>query len=201
MSEFSHDVQNTPLLNIQDEEISPWVTIQHRSIKAPNGQVEVYHNFKQADYTSLVSLTTDQKLVLVRQYRPAVDSYTIELPGGLAEENENLAVGVARELTEETGYVAPKLPILLSTTRPDNGRLNNWLHGFFVDNVEFDSLIDVEEGIESFVATVDDVCDMINQVHIHSTLHICLILQAAVQGYWPELLEAILDHKLEMKKC
>ena len=42
--------------------------------------------------------------VLVRQFRPPVDAYTIELPAGLVDPHETPSEAAIRELKEETGY-------------------------------------------------------------------------------------------------
>eukprot|EP00927_Polykrikos_kofoidii_P075276 TRINITY_DN71393_c0_g1_i1.p1 TRINITY_DN71393_c0_g1~~TRINITY_DN71393_c0_g1_i1.p1 ORF type:complete len:270 (+),score=43.00 TRINITY_DN71393_c0_g1_i1:70-810(+) len=48
---------------------------------------------------------TEAELLLVRQYRPAVDCFTLEFPAGLVDEGELPEVAALRELKEETGYV------------------------------------------------------------------------------------------------
>ena len=49
--------------------------------------------------------SNDPKTIIVRQYRPPLDAYTIELPAGLIDEGETYAKAALRELKEETGYV------------------------------------------------------------------------------------------------
>ena len=44
--------------------------------------------------------------LLVKQYRPPLDAYTIELPAGLIDAGETAAQAAVRELREETGYIA-----------------------------------------------------------------------------------------------
>lgn len=45
----------------------------------------------------------DWYVVLVRQYRPAVNAMCLEAPGGLTQEGKNLKTEMARELLEESG--------------------------------------------------------------------------------------------------
>jgi ADP-ribose pyrophosphatase len=65
-----------------------------------------------------VAITPARQLVLVEQYRPPVDRPVIELPAGLAgdedgKEGEPLEAAARRELLEETGYQADRLaPVL-----------------------------------------------------------------------------------------
>ncbi|GLH14286.1 ADP-sugar pyrophosphatase [Gryllus bimaculatus] len=43
-------------------------------------------------------------IILVKQYRPALNAYSIEMPSGLVEENESPAESAVRELKEITGF-------------------------------------------------------------------------------------------------
>lgn len=59
----------------------------------------------------IVSLTAENRVILVEQFRPPVDRRVIELPAGLAgdvagEEDEDLIEAARRELLEEAGYAA-----------------------------------------------------------------------------------------------
>ena len=69
------------------------------------------HNGRPA----VVAVKEDGKLLMVRQYRNALDRETLEIPaGGLNDVDEPTELAAARELEEETGYTAGKLELLLS---------------------------------------------------------------------------------------
>jgi ADP-ribose pyrophosphatase len=55
-----------------------------------------------------VPVTAEGKLVLVRQYRFAVQGRILEFPAGTLEATENPLETVQREIEEETGYSAQK---------------------------------------------------------------------------------------------
>jgi ADP-ribose pyrophosphatase len=51
-----------------------------------------------------IAYTHDGRLVLVRQYRPATDGYTLEFPAGKVDPDEDPHQALERELREEAGY-------------------------------------------------------------------------------------------------
>lgn len=57
----------------------------------------------------IVAVTSEQEVVLVRQFRPAVDSDTLEIPAGIIGTGESAVTAARRELAEETGYAADRL--------------------------------------------------------------------------------------------
>jgi len=55
-----------------------------------------------------IPVTSDGKLILVRQYRFAVQGRLLEFPAGTLEPNEDPLQTIQREIQEETGYRAQK---------------------------------------------------------------------------------------------
>lgn len=62
----------------------------------------------------VIGVTSDNKVLLIRTYRYAVDEVVIELPGGGLEKDETPMNCAGRELLEETGYLAGKITPLAS---------------------------------------------------------------------------------------
>ena len=62
----------------------------------------IHHNGAAA----VLPVTDDGELLLVRQYRHALGRYTLELPAGKRDGEEDFLVCAMRELEEEIGYLA-----------------------------------------------------------------------------------------------
>jgi ADP-ribose pyrophosphatase len=74
-------------------------------------------------------------LVLVRQYRHAVDDVLLEIPAGIIEPDEDPAVSAARELQEEVGLRPLRLEHLV-TYYASPGFTDHTLHIYYCDEVE-----------------------------------------------------------------
>ncbi len=68
------------------------------------GKVHDYYVVHLADAVNVVAITTDRRLVLVRQFRAGSGRDSLETPGGLLNPGEDPLAAGARELLEETGY-------------------------------------------------------------------------------------------------
>ena len=85
------------------------------TIRVANGNVVKWDLIDHKGAAAVVAVKSDGKLLMVRQYRNALDRETLEIPaGGLNSEDEPTKEAAARELEEETGYVAGKLELLLT---------------------------------------------------------------------------------------
>lgn len=87
----------------------------HDTVEIPNGNTACFDFIKHQGAAAVVPVTDKGTLLLVRQYRNALDRFTIEIPaGGLTGPNEPTIEAAARELEEETGYASDNLEMLLS---------------------------------------------------------------------------------------
>lgn len=60
----------------------------------------------------IVAITPENKIVLVRQFRKAIEKSIWEIPAGKLEQYENPKDCAIRELEEETGYKAKNLKLI-----------------------------------------------------------------------------------------
>ena len=56
------------------------------------------------DAVNVMAVTTENKVVMIQQYRFGINDYTTEIPGGLVDKGEDTLLAAQRELREETGY-------------------------------------------------------------------------------------------------
>ena len=84
------------------------------TVKVPNGNVVKWDFIGHKGAAAVVAVNEDGKLLMVRQYRNALDRETLEIPAGaLDSAEEPTHVAAARELEEETGFKAGKLELLI----------------------------------------------------------------------------------------
>lgn len=57
----------------------------------------------------IIPVTVNNELVLIRQFRPALDNYVVEFPAGLIDPGEDIISAGKRELIEETGYTSDNI--------------------------------------------------------------------------------------------
>ncbi|MBC7087263.1 MAG: NUDIX hydrolase [Tissierellales bacterium] len=61
---------------------------------------------------AIVAINQDNEMVVIRQYRKAIDKVLLEIPAGKLELNEEPIESAKRELKEETGFTAEKIEYL-----------------------------------------------------------------------------------------
>ena len=85
------------------------------TIQVPNGNIVKWDFIKHKGAAAVVPVDDKGHLIMVKQYRNALDRYTLEIPaGGLNGQAEPTMEAAARELAEETGYTAEHMELLLT---------------------------------------------------------------------------------------
>jgi ADP-ribose pyrophosphatase len=163
--------------------VSPWVKIMEREVEFSRGApVEIYHAVEQPDYIAVVALTPAGKIPIVRQFRPALEAYSWELPAGLVDPAEKPIDCARRELAEETGLAVRSIHSL-GETFPCTGRLNNRIHSFFVRAGSRMARFEAEPGITVKLVSPAELARLIRAGNFSSHLHIGALLLAELHGF------------------
>jgi len=94
-----------------------FIRVQRATFLDPDGRPFERDIVRHPGAVAVVAVTDDDAVVLVRQYRPAVDRWLLEVPAGTRDiDGEPPEVTAGRELAEEVGYAADHLALLTRTT-------------------------------------------------------------------------------------
>jgi ADP-ribose pyrophosphatase len=155
-----------------------WFSIEEKQLALSDAP---YFSIKCADYISIIALTSNDEFVLVRQYRPAVEAETLELPSGHVDPGETPIAAAARELTEETGYVADSIDEM-AVILPDTGRLSNRLFCFFAKVRASSNVWRPEPGLQpvtisraTILLSIASPAPMLTHAHCLATIGIAIL--------------------------
>lgn len=166
-----------------------WLKVRTDDCLTPEGvEVSPYHVIESRDWTAIVALTSDLRLVLVREYRHARGIVIDGLPGGVVERTDHAAAmdiaeaGARRELLEETGYGGGRfVPIL--TVYPDPANQTNTAAAFLALDVELQAQqsLDSSEAIEVVLADLPDTLARLTsgELKMHA-VHVAALWSAVV---------------------
>lgn len=112
---------------------------------------------------AIIVITDDNSLVLVKQYRKAVEDFVLEIPAGKLEVNEEPRETAIRELREETSLEAKKLTYLTEFyTSP--GYSSESIHLFLAEDlIEVEARPEAGEFIEKVILPLDELKKMMDR--------------------------------------
>lgn len=162
-----------------------WLRVRTDDCLTAEGvEVSPYHVIEAADWSCIVALTKDQRLVLIREYRHARGIIIDGLPGGVIEASDPTTEdGARRELAEETGYGGGRFLTVL-TTYPDPANYTNTAIGFLALDVEpvGAQALDSAESIEIVLADFPEVLAGLasGELRMHA-VHVAALWSAAAR--------------------
>jgi 8-oxo-dGTP pyrophosphatase MutT (NUDIX family) len=134
-----------------------WFRVRRETVQLPNGRVlDDYFVAVREDFALIAAVTGADELVLVRQWKQGIRAVTLELPGGIIDDEEP-AAGAARELAEETGYACLELR-RIGGGPLDASKETNSVHYFLgsAATLEHAQELDETEEIEVVLIPLDD---------------------------------------------
>jgi 8-oxo-dGTP pyrophosphatase MutT (NUDIX family) len=162
--------------------LSEWTTlVENRVVTSTGDAGAIYHSIATPDYVSILAVTSDGRIPLVRQFRPALDRFTLEFPGGLRDGEEAPVACAVRELAEEVGLeVAIAQPLALF--HPDSGRLANRMWTFFAGDATPIPGWRPEAGIEHTMVGIDELYARALDGSFDHGPHLAMLGMATIKG-------------------
>ncbi|MEK3808182.1 NUDIX hydrolase [Metabacillus sp. SLBN-84] len=137
-------------------------------VELPNGKTSTREIIKHPGAVAVLALTKDKKLVMVQQYRKAMERVLVEIPAGKLEKGELPEVTAKRELEEETGYTTQSLQHLISFyTSP--GFADELVHVYYTDDLhvlEEKAELDEDEFVDVLEVTLEEAQQLIDEQRI-----------------------------------
>lgn len=133
------------------------------TMELPNGKVEEWDFIShRKGAAAVVPVREDGKILMVRQYRNALERMTLEIPAGSRDSvTEDTKVCAARELEEETGYQSDDLSFLLSL-RTTVAFCDEFIDVYLARNLKPGTQhLDEGEFIDVEAYDLDELCELI----------------------------------------
>jgi ADP-ribose pyrophosphatase len=132
-----------------------------------DGKKRVTEKIKMRNAAAIIPILRNGRIVLIRQYRPAIGKFIYEIPAGKLEEGETSTKAVERELVEETGYSVTRDTTCMTSISPTPGCVDETIDISFAQVGEKqEQSLDDDEKIEVFDFTLDEVLAMIDNHEI-----------------------------------
>lgn len=158
-----------------------WISVREDKVKLPTN--EILNSYIVINYPGAVGVLAVQqnKILLVQQYRYAIDKFTLEIPSGglIGKGHDNIIKSARVELLEEAGYIAGKIEPFYSY-HPSPGSSNEIIH--LVRALDIEKSADVV-GFDVNWYEIEDLLNLIRNNKIMHSPTIIAILIGYEQGY------------------
>ena len=160
----------------------PVFRVRKYSVRTVNGGESIRDVVEHSGGAIMVAVSEDGKVLMEKQYRKSLECEMLELPAGKADPGETPEVTAARELSEETGYIAHDVRHLVSFY-PTCGYSNEYLHIYICkDLTKGEKHLDKYECIDLRWFDTDELIDLIMKGEIKDSKTIIGILFARQSG-------------------
>ena len=143
-------------------------SVDRDKVKMPNDRTVSVDVVRHSKSVVLVPVPEPGKVILIRQYRYAVNAHLWELPAGSVDEGETPDQAARRECHEEIGLV-PSTIVRLAAMYPTPGYCDEEMVFFRVSGLEKTdepAHVDEDEDIEATTFELRDARDMVRRGEI-----------------------------------
>jgi ADP-ribose pyrophosphatase len=158
----------------------PWLTVRKDKCQLPNGHViPSFYVIEYPAWVNVFALSEEGQVVMVKQYRHGIKQTSLELPGGVVDEGEEVEAAARRELMEETGYEFASYEYL-GKICANPSTTNNFMHMYLAKGGRKvgEQDLDHSEEIEVMLVSIDEVKQLVRENKIVQSLHTNCIFYA-----------------------
>lgn len=145
------------------------ISLKVDDVTLPNGETSKREIINHPGAVAVIAITENNKLLLVEQYRKALERSIIEIPAGKLEPGEKPIVTARRELEEETGYTTDSLEFIQAfATSP--GFADEIIHVFIardLKKLDVPVEMDEDEFVELMEVSVEEAEAMVADTRIY----------------------------------
>ncbi|ANU28053.1 NUDIX domain-containing protein [Planococcus versutus] len=145
------------------------INLKIDDVSLPNGGMSKRELIEHPGAVAIIAITPDNKIILVEQYRKALERSLIEIPAGKLEPGEAPETTAMRELEEETGYTAEKLT-KIQTFATSPGFADEVVHLFAAEGLSKatnGAVLDADEFVELMEVTLAEAEQMVKDERIY----------------------------------
>ena len=150
-------------------------------IKTPDERVIHYDTIGHKGASAILPVLDDGRILLVKQWRNAIDRFTWEIPaGGRDSVDEPFEICASRELDEETGYTSETLSFL-HTIIPVAAYSQERIDVYIAKNLKkTQQILDDDEYINVKAFTLEELLEMIEKNIIQDSKTVASILKYSI---------------------
>ncbi len=169
--------QNEPTLSSQTAFQGKLLTVRVDTVSLPRGRTSIREIVEHSPCVCMAPIDGSEVL-LVRQYRKAVEASLLEVPAGGMEPGETPEDAVIRELQEEIGHTAGTLTHLQSFFMSP-GFCTEEMHAFLATDLRPAVLDpDFDEDIEVVRVPINEIPGLLNSGQVRDAKSITTLLLA-----------------------
>lgn len=138
-----------------------------RAVSPRTGREHDFYIIETKKWVNIIPITEDHQVVMVRQYRHGSRAVTLEIPGGLFDDDDTPGKAASRELLEETGYQAEEM-VEIGNMNPNPAIFGNRVYTYVARNLRKvgDPSPDQTEDIEAVLVPIREIKELIRSGEI-----------------------------------